>query len=119
VVLPVVDTLYEDTRCVVLPSAYEGFGFPLGEAIDRGLPVICSDIPPFREQLAMFERPANVQIVPANDAVSLAASMEHFLKCAADAQEDRKPGESLRRWTWQNTAQRCFELLSTSTTSAS
>jgi glycosyltransferase involved in cell wall biosynthesis len=119
VALPVVDTLYEDTRCVVLPSAYEGFGFPLGEAIDRGLPVICSDIPPFREQLAMFERPANVQIVPANDAVSLAASMEHFLKCAADAQEDRKPGESLRRWTWQNTAQRCFELLSTSTTSAS
>jgi len=49
---PAVDALYEDTRCVVLPSAYEGFGFPLAEATQRGIPVICSDIPAFREQLA-------------------------------------------------------------------
>jgi len=48
---PVVEQLYEDTRSVVLPSAYEGFGFPLAEAICRGMPIICSDIPAFREQL--------------------------------------------------------------------
>jgi glycosyltransferase involved in cell wall biosynthesis len=112
--LPVVDTLYEDTRSVVLPSAYEGFGFPLAEAIQRGIPVICSDIPPFREQLAIPGRPDNVQIVQANDAVSLAAAMEHFLKRSPDGSRGRKPNAELRRWTWQDAAQRCFELLSKS-----
>ena len=116
---PVVDQLYEDTRCVVLPSAYEGFGFPLAEAIHRGLPVICSNIPAFREQLAMFGRPPNVQIVHANDAVSLAAAMEHFLKYAPNAPSDEKPTADLRRWTWQDAAQRCFELLSRETANPS
>jgi glycosyltransferase involved in cell wall biosynthesis len=113
--LPVVDTLYEDTRSVVLPSAYEGFGFPLAEAIQRGIPVICSDIPAFREQLALSGRPGNVQVVPANNAVCLAAAMEHFLKCPANAQGDQRPPAETCRWTWQDAAQRCFELLSTGT----
>jgi glycosyltransferase involved in cell wall biosynthesis len=115
----VVETVYEDTRSVVLPSSYEGFGLPLAEAIQRGIPVICSDIPAFREQLATLSGPANVQIVPANDAVCLAAAMEHFLKCAPDVPKDQKPNAEMRRWTWQDAAQRCFELLSTWTTNAS
>ena len=113
-----VDALYEDTRSVVLPSNYEGFGFPLAEAIQRGLPVICSDIPPFREQLETLRGPANVQKVPANDAVCLAAAMENFLKRAPDGLSDQKPVLSLHSWTWQDAAQRCFELLSTGTTNA-
>jgi glycosyltransferase involved in cell wall biosynthesis len=112
----VVDALYEDTRSVVLPSNYEGFGFPLAEAIHRGIPVICSDIPAFREQLALFGRPDNVQIVSAGDAGSVAAAMEHFLKCAPEAPSDQIPTADLNRWTWQDTAQRCFELLSRKTT---
>jgi glycosyltransferase involved in cell wall biosynthesis len=112
--LPVVDALYEDTRCVVLPSNYEGYGFPLAEAIQRGIPAICSDIPAFREQLAIPGRSDNVRIVPANDAVSLAAEMERFLKCAHDGSRDEKPNAELRCWTWQDAAQRCFELLSKS-----
>jgi glycosyltransferase involved in cell wall biosynthesis len=117
--LVAVDALYEDTRSVVLPSAYEGFGFPLAEAIHRGLPVICSDIPAFREQLATSGRLGNVQIVPANDAVSLAAAMKHFLKCAPDAHRNRKSGADVRRRTWQDAAQRCIELLSIRTAKAS
>jgi glycosyltransferase involved in cell wall biosynthesis len=119
VTLAVVNTLYEDTRTVVLPSAYEGFGFPLAEAIQRGLPVICSDIPAFREQLTIFGRPGNVQIVPANDVVSLAAAMEDFLKCAPDAPGYQKPAADMRRWTWRDAARCCFELLSAGTTNAS
>ena len=117
--LTAVDALYEDTRCVVLPSNYEGFGFPLAEAIQRGIPVICSDIPPFREQLATLGGPADIQIVPVNDAVCLAAAMENFLKCAPDAPRGQKPVVSLRPWTWQDAAQRCFELLSRETADAS
>jgi glycosyltransferase involved in cell wall biosynthesis len=114
--LSAVEALYEDTRCVVLPSAYEGFGFPLAEAVHRGIPVICSDIPAFREQLKALGDPDEVQIVPVNDAVSLAVAMEHFLRCAPDAA--RAPSAGVRRWTWEDVAQRCFELLSAGATSA-
>jgi alpha-1,2-rhamnosyltransferase len=114
-----VEALYEDTRSVVLPSNYEGFGFPLAEAIHRGIPVICSDIPAFREQLETLGGPANVQIVPANDAGTLAAAMEHFLKWAPEAPSGQKPTPDLCRWTWQDAARRCFELLSRETASPS
>jgi glycosyltransferase involved in cell wall biosynthesis len=117
--LSAVDELYEDTRCVVLPSAYEGFGFPLAEAMRCGIPVICSDIPAFREQFAASGEPDNVRMVPANDAASLAAAMERFLKCAPDVLQDRKPSAGQRFWTWDDAAQRCFELLSAGTASAS
>ncbi len=37
------------TRALLLPSLAEGFGLPLAEALASGVPVICSDIPVFRE----------------------------------------------------------------------
>jgi glycosyltransferase involved in cell wall biosynthesis len=117
--LSAVEAFYEDTRCVVLPSAYEGFGFPLAEAIRRGIPVISSDIPAFREQLATLGEPDNVHIVPPNDSAALAAAMERFLKSAPDRPKDRKPSAGAPFWTWEDAAQRCFELLSTGVASTS
>jgi glycosyltransferase involved in cell wall biosynthesis len=113
-----VDRLYEEARSVVLPSAYEGFGFPLAEATQRGIPVICSDIPAFREQLATLGGPANIKMVPANNAVSLASAMEDFLKCPPCSVEP-ETATGICRWTWQDAAQRCFELLCESTMNAS
>lgn len=40
---------YGGARCLIFPSLYEGFGFPVLEAMASGLPTIISDIPVFRE----------------------------------------------------------------------
>jgi glycosyltransferase involved in cell wall biosynthesis len=44
-----IGALLKDARAVLLPSFVEGFGLPLAEALASGVPVICSDIPAFRE----------------------------------------------------------------------
>jgi glycosyltransferase involved in cell wall biosynthesis len=41
--------LYALAACVVLPTLYEGFGLPVLEAMVRGVPVACSDLPVLRE----------------------------------------------------------------------
>lgn len=41
--------LYRAADLMLMPSAQEGFGIPLIEAGVVGLPIFCSDIPPFRE----------------------------------------------------------------------
>lgn len=40
---------YRDADVLVLPSRYEGFGFPVVEAMACATPVLCSDIPVLRE----------------------------------------------------------------------
>lgn len=41
--------LVGSARALLFPSFAEGFGYPLAEALSLGKPVICSDLPAFRE----------------------------------------------------------------------
>lgn len=41
--------LYNNAKCLVQPSHYEGFGMPILEAMQNGLPVAVSNIPVFHE----------------------------------------------------------------------
>lgn len=41
--------LYQQATALIFMSRIEGFGLPIVEAMQRGLPLICSDIPVFRE----------------------------------------------------------------------
>lgn len=44
-----VGALVYNARALLQPSFAEGFGLPLAEGLASGIPVICSDIAPFRE----------------------------------------------------------------------
>jgi glycosyltransferase involved in cell wall biosynthesis len=53
-------SLYSGAAALVFPSLYEGFGFPLVEAMSCGAPVVSSDIPSSREvcgDIAEYFRP--------------------------------------------------------------
>ena len=41
--------LLKQARALLVPSLAEGYGLPLAEALTQGTPVLCSDIPVFRE----------------------------------------------------------------------
>jgi len=69
--------LYESSTLLLFPSRYEGFGFPLLEAAERGIPVIASDIPALRE---LGEGVARFEAV--GDAEAWAAAVREL---AADA----------------------------------
>lgn len=62
--------LYENAIAFINPSLYEGFGIPNLEAFAFGCPVICSDLPVFREvceNAATYFNPQNPDSL--NDAV--------------------------------------------------
>lgn len=43
------EVLYKKAKCLIFASKIEGFGLPLVEAMERGKPILASDIPVFRE----------------------------------------------------------------------
>jgi len=50
-----VSILYQSCQAVISPTLYEGGGgYPVMEAVLAGRPVLCSDIPPIREQMSRF-----------------------------------------------------------------
>lgn len=73
----IVDHIYNASDLVVLPSLYEGFGLGLIEAVSRGIPVVCSDIPAFREQITQYNLNSFVTTFRTNE-------LEDFVKRIKD-----------------------------------
>jgi glycosyltransferase involved in cell wall biosynthesis len=67
--------LYQQSAALVSPSHYEGFGFPIVEALAQGTPVVATDIPASREvagEAARYCRP--------DDAPEMSRLMEEALR---------------------------------------
>lgn len=66
--------LYSAATALCLTSRQEGFGMPLVEAMQRGLPIVASDLPAVREVTG----PAAVLVPPA-DVTGFAAAFENLI----------------------------------------
>lgn len=95
--------LYRDCAALVAPSLYEGFGLPILEAMHFGRPILCSDIPPFREIADTAVR----YFDPA-DETACADAMRHTL--AQPALPPDRYQDILARFTWARSAQAHHQL---------
>lgn len=104
-----INRLYDDCSAVVLPSLFEGFGLPLLEALQKGVPVICSDIPAHGEQLSRYQCRDQVTVVPSSDVAALAAEMEKIVTNGAALRH--RPPSALQQWTWRDAAEAYIDSL--------
>ncbi|MFI4890474.1 MAG: glycosyltransferase family 4 protein [Steroidobacterales bacterium] len=87
-----VGSLLRGARAVLLPSLVEGFGLPLAEALASGIPVICSDIPAFRE----IGREVPDFLDPQDREAWRAAVIDY---CAVDSPRRAAQLQRLARWS--------------------
>jgi glycosyltransferase involved in cell wall biosynthesis len=91
--------------CFVLPSLYEGFGLPIVEAMAAGVPVVCSDIPVFREiggGAALFCNPKN--------SIDFAENISKIINDQSLKEKLVQSGtETAKKYNWQETAQKTLE----------
>ncbi|MEI6788958.1 MAG: glycosyltransferase family 1 protein [bacterium] len=97
---------YQDADAVILPSRYEGFGFPVVEGMACGTPVICSDIPVLREIGGEAATYATLDSAPA-----LADSIRSVLTSPELRNRMIPLGlEQARRFTWTQAARQTIAL---------
>lgn len=92
------DRLYAEAAVYVTATLYEGFGLPVLEAMARGVPVVCSDLPVLREvagDAAFFTDP--------RDPAAIAATIQRAL---ADGGARTAAGrERAAMFTWEAAAE--------------
>jgi glycosyltransferase involved in cell wall biosynthesis len=97
--------LYAAAAAFVFPSLHEGFGLPVLEAMQRGLPVACSG----RSALAEVAGDAAL-LFDAYDPKAIADSVHAILTDARLAQGLRHDGRAqAARFTWHATARGCLD----------
>lgn len=99
------ERLYSTTALVVFPTLFEGFGLPTLEAMARGCPVACSDIPVLREiagDAAEYFDPRSASDVGAT-LTSLVADPHRL------ADLSRRGLERARHFDWTRTAAATLE----------
>lgn len=98
--------LYTGADCVLLPSLYEGFGFPVLEAMACGAPVVCSNV----SSLPEVAGNAALLVAPQDDA-ALAAALQRVITEPGLAENLRSQGKAqAARFTWDQCAKQTVGL---------
>ena len=106
---PALRRLYAGSIALAFPSLYEGFGFPVLEAMACGTPVLtsrCSSLPEVAGDAALLVDPTST--------TEVAGAMERLLVDEGLRDSLRRRGrEQVRRFSWSETAARFSALLDT------
>jgi glycosyltransferase involved in cell wall biosynthesis len=101
-----VSMLLSQADLYVHPSFYEGFGFPILEAMEVGTPVACSNrgsLPEVAGDAAVYFDPSNIR--------EMAAVISFVMESDKKRQELNEKGFiNLQRFSWKETARRTLEL---------
>jgi glycosyltransferase involved in cell wall biosynthesis len=99
---PELEALWKLAAAAAFPTRAEGFGLPVIEALARGVPVACSDIPVLREVGGDYVRPFDPDDPPGAAAAIDGAIDDPFL---GGAEAARAYGRS---FTWERAARETF-----------
>ncbi len=98
--------LLSRASCFAHPSHYEGFGFPVLEAMAAGVPVVCSNsssLPEVAGEAAMLNDP--------NDIKGFASKISQALMDQKTADDLRTKGRArAAKFGWERTARRTLEV---------
>jgi glycosyltransferase involved in cell wall biosynthesis len=102
------EKVYAASAALIAASYGEGFGLPLIEAAQHKLPIICRDIPVFKEVAG-----AHAFYFEAGDAIELSASITKWLVLH---EKTTHPTSECMHWmTWNESAEKLQHLLISST----
>jgi glycosyltransferase involved in cell wall biosynthesis len=99
--------LYTGAEALAFPSLYEGFGFPVLEAMACGTPVVTSSVSSLPEVAG-----DDAVLVDPNDVEAIAGGLRRVLEDASLAERLRRDGpRRAARWRWDESARRHAEVL--------
>ncbi len=101
--------LYRNAKCVVFPSVYEGFGIPILEAFEYGLPVITAS----NSSLPEVGGDAALYIKDTFSADELSEKMNTVLEMDSSEIEEikRKDAKQLSKFSWEKCAKQILQIL--------
>jgi glycosyltransferase involved in cell wall biosynthesis len=100
--------LLQHAQLFVFPSLYEGFGMPILEAMEKRIPVVCSDIQPLREIAA-----DNATFFEPDNAHSIAIAIQSRLNDSTTYSEESlaKAQQHTRQFNWKHTAEATWKII--------
>ena len=99
--------LYRNAEFLIYPSFYEGFGFPVVEAMACGCPVIASNTSSLPELM-----PDEEWLVDPCQPADMAGKMQRMLALSPDRRRElmEKNQKFVREFTWDKTARKMIEI---------
>lgn len=98
--------LLRHAMCFVFPSIAEGFGIPVLEAMEHGVPVIASDISVMKEVCGDA-----AVLVSSTDVAAWSTAIEAMMDESRRAEYRQKGLERVRHFSWEKTATATWEAL--------